>query len=84
MAATSPAQQVLKRKLAGDNDTPGDVSEARLVVIAVQGLDRPLAVSPAKLRPLLLWCCELIEAGADSFAKTALRKAVVRPDELTA
>jgi hypothetical protein len=75
---------VLARLSAGEDVMPNDVAQARLVALAVQGLNRPLAVSPAKLRPILIKCCELIEAGSDAFAKTAIRKAIARLDELTA
>jgi hypothetical protein len=84
VAATGPAQQVLKRMLAGEDVTPANVAEARLVALAVQGLGRPLAISPGRLRPLLLRCSELVEGRNDTFAKTALRKAIARLDELTA
>lgn len=83
VAATGPARDVLARLLAGEDVTPADEAGARLVAITIQGMTRPLAVSPAKLRPLLLRCCEVIEAGSDAFAKTAIRKAIARLDELT-
>lgn len=84
VAAAGPAQDVLARLSAGEDVTPDDVAQARLVALAIQGLTRPLAVSPTKIRPILITCCELIEAGSDAFAKTAIRKAIARLDELSA
>lgn len=81
--ATGPAHEVLTRLLAGEDVAPADVSQARQVALAVQGLARPLAVSATRLRPLLLRCWELVEAGSDTFAKSSLRKAIARLDELT-
>ena len=82
--ATGPARQMLAQLVAGLDVTPRDETQARLVVLAIGALKRPLAVPAASLRSLLLRCSELIESGADRNAKTAHRKAIARLDELTA
>ncbi|GGJ21791.1 ATP-binding protein [Neoroseomonas lacus] len=75
-------QGKLKRLLAGERLEPKDVTEARDVALAVQALPRPISLDGGKLRALLSNCDALIQKGNDPNAKTALRKAIARLDEL--
>jgi hypothetical protein len=80
---SGPAAALLTRLLAGDKLEPKDAMEARQMALAVQGIPHPLNVDAGILRTLLSRCLTLIEKCTDQFAKTAIRKAMVRLDELT-
>lgn len=83
VAARGPSKDILNRLAAGDDVTPSDTSEAIQLVRAIHALKRPLTVAPDRLRALLLRCHELIESEEKSGAKSGLRRAIARLDELT-
>ena len=80
--ATGPAATFLGRIQGGEEIVAGAVTEAREIAQAVQGLRRPLGLDPHLLRALLLRCFALISPSNNATAKTALRKATARFDEL--
>jgi hypothetical protein len=51
--AKGPAAAMLKRILAGEDVDPKDITDARLIATAAQGMPRPLTIDPAQFRNLL-------------------------------
>jgi len=82
VAAKGPSGLILQRLRTGEKIEPKDAPEARQVAFAIQGLPRPLSLAPTPLRALLARCAELIGDSDDKVAKSAIRKAVARLDEL--
>ncbi len=74
---------VRTRLLAGEDVAPIDRRATRLAAQAVQGLARPLHVDPAPFRLLLSQCLDFAMAGDDQFARSVVRRAIARLDELT-
>ncbi len=83
VAAKGPAGVMLQRLQAGQALEPKNSAEARQIAFAVQGLPCPLKLEPTSLRTLLTRCAELAGKSSDQVAKSAIRKAVARLDELT-
>nr|WP_294527016.1 ATP-binding protein [uncultured Rhodopila sp.] len=80
--AKGPQADMLRRILAGEDIDPKDIAEARLASTAVQGVPRPLPIEPTRILALLRRCAALIATGSDKSAKSALRKAIARLDEV--
>ncbi|MFZ6761456.1 AlbA family DNA-binding domain-containing protein [Pseudoroseomonas sp. WGS1072] len=77
-----PAVDMLTRLLK-ETIRPRDIKDARIIAQALQGLQRPLPIKPEAIRLLLTQCLDLISKGHDNPAKTAIRKAIARFDEVT-
>lgn len=80
--APGPAAQLQRQLLDGEDVTPASAAEARTAALAVTGLSRPLGISAAKLRTLLLLCLDLTGDGSTQIGRSEVRKAIARLDEL--
>jgi CBS domain-containing protein len=81
--AKGPPLSVRTRLLAGEDVATSDRTATRLAAQAVQGLVRPLTVDATPLRSLLSRCLDVAMAGDDQFARSVVRRAIARLDELT-
>ena len=80
--AKGPSLAIRKKLETGDAVALNTSKIVRAAAQAVQALGRPLCTDPAPLRSLLAQCLKLAVAAEDQFAKTMVRRAVARLDEL--